>query len=156
MDCYYTCRTHVGGIAVMPYSEPVKGASVSYKMELPKDVSSVTVHVVVKSTLAFKRIEGHRYKVGFKESDEKVINFNADLNEKPENIYSVFYPTVARRVVEKKVDLMVPETPDGKHILTITPLDPGIVFEKIVIDFGGYQDSYLFGAESPNRRVINQ
>lgn len=146
----------LGGIAVMPYSKPVKGASVSYKMELPKDVSSVTVHVVVKSTLAFKRIEGHRYKVGFKESDEKVINFNTDLNEKPENIYTVFYPTVARRVVEKKVDLMVPETPDGKHILTITPLDPGIVFEKIVVDFGGYQDSYLFGAESPNRRVINQ
>ncbi|WP_291856936.1 glycosyl hydrolase 115 family protein [Marinilabilia sp.] len=145
----------LGGIAVMPYSEPVDGSSVSYKMELPEDVSSVTVHVVVKSTLAFKRLEGHRYKVGFEGADEKVVNFNSDLNEKPENIYTVFYPTVARRVVEKKVDLQVPETSDGRQTLTITPMDPGIVFEKIVIDFGGYEDSYLFGEESPNKRVVN-
>jgi hypothetical protein len=146
----------LGGIAVMPYSEPVEGASVSYKMELPEDVSSVTVHVVVKSTLAFKRLDGHRYKVGFDGADEKVINFNDDLNEKPENIYTTFYPTVARRVVEKKVDLQVPETSDGKQTLTLTPMDPGIVFEKIVIDFGGYEESYLFGNESPNKRIINQ
>jgi hypothetical protein len=35
-------------------------------------------------------------------------------------------------------------------------MDPGIVFEKIVVDFGGYEDSYLFGNESPNKRVVNQ
>ncbi len=92
----------LGGIAVMPYSDPVEGASVSYKMELPEDVSSVTVHVVVKSSLAFKRLEGHRYKVGFNGADEKVINFNADLNEKPENIYTVFYPTVLAGLWRKK------------------------------------------------------
>lgn len=150
----YVGRT-LSGIAVMPYSEPVEGASVSYKMELPKDVRSVTVHVVVKSTLAFKNLDGHRYKVGFNGGDEKVVNFNSDLNEKPENIYTVFYPTVARRVVEKKVELQVPETADGMQILTLTPMDPGIVFEKIVVDFGGYQASYLFGNESPNKRVDN-
>lgn len=143
----------LGGMAVMPYSEEVDGASVSYKMELPEDVSSVTVHVVVKSTLAFKRLEGHRYKVGFEGADEKTINFNADLNEDPENIYTTFYPTVARRVIEEKVDLQVPETSDGMQVLTLTPLDPGVVFEKIVVDFGGYEESYLFGEESPNKRV---
>jgi hypothetical protein len=143
-----------GGMAVMPYSEAVDGASITYKMELPKDVRSVTVHVVVKSTLAFKHLEGHRYKVGFAGTDGEVINFNANLNEKPENIYSTFYPTVARRVVEKKVDLQVPVTSDGMQILKITPMDPGIVFEKIVVDFGGYENSYLFGDESPNKRVL--
>ena len=30
--------------------------------------------------------------------------------------------------------------------------DPGIVFEKIVIDCGGYQSQYLFGNESPVKR----
>lgn len=143
-----------GGMAVMPYSEAVDGASITYKMELPKDVRSVTVHVVVKSTLAFKRLEGHRYKVGFAGTDGEIINFNANLNEKPENIYSTFYPTVARRVVEKKVDLQVPVTSDGMQSLTITPMDPGIVFEKIVVDFGGYENSYLFGDESPNKRIL--
>jgi hypothetical protein len=34
------------------------------------------------------------------------------------------------------------------HTLTLHPQDPGIVFEKIVIDLGGYQSQYLFGKES--------
>lgn len=160
VNAKWTVIPHAGrtlsGIAVMPYSEPVKGASISYKMELPKDVSSVTVRVVVKSTLAFKNLDGHSYKVGFSGGDEKIINFNSDLNEKPENIYTVFYPTVARRVVEKTVELQVCETSEGMQILKLTPMDPGIVFEKIVVDIGGYQESYLFGNESPNKRVDNQ
>lgn len=144
----------LGGIAVMPYSEPVDGASISYKMRLPADVKSVTVRVVVKSTLAFKNLKGHRYRVGFDGAESQVINFNSNLNEEPQNIYSVFYPTVARRVVEKQVKLNVPSSTDGMQILTLAPLDPGIVFEKIVVDFGGYKNSYLFMDESPNERVV--
>ena len=49
--------------------------------------------------------------------------------------------------MEKIVELPVG---DGQtHTLTIHPKDPGIVFEKIVIDLGGYQPQYLFGRESP-------
>jgi hypothetical protein len=147
----YMGRT-LSGISVMPYSQPVAGASISYKLKLPEDVKKVTVHVVVKSTLAFAKLDGHRYKVGFNGSDEQTINFNSDLNEKKENIYSIFYPTVARRVVEKKVELTIPATVDGLQTLTLTPLDPGIVFEKIVVDFGGYKNSYLFMGESDCKR----
>jgi hypothetical protein len=149
----YAGRT-LSGMALMPYSKPVEGAALSYKMQLPADVSSVTVHVIVKSTLAFKNITGHRYKVGFEKGDDQIVNFNSDLNEKPENIYTVFYPTVARRVIEKKINLNVPKTSNGMQVLTLTPMDPGIVFEKIVLDFGGYEDSYLFMDESPNKREL--
>ena len=151
----YFGRT-LSGMAVMPYSKPVDGASISYKMKIPADVKSVTVHVVVKSTLAFINLDGHRYKVGFNGGDEQVINFNSDLNEKPENIYSIFFPTVARRVVEKKAQLNVPASADGMQVLTLTPLDPGIIFEKIVVDFGGYKNSYLFSEESPNNREVTK
>ena len=147
----YMGRT-LSGISLQPYSQSVDGASISYKMKLPEDVQKVTVHVVVKSTLAFSNLDGHRYKVGFNGAEEKTINFNSDLNEKKENIYSIFYPTVARRVVEKKIDLNVPAVADGLQMLTLTPLDPGIVFEKIVIDFGGYKNSYLFMNESNSKR----
>jgi hypothetical protein len=140
------------GIALMPYSQPVNGASISYKMKLPDDVKTVNVHVVVKSTLAFSNLDGHQYKVGFNGTEDQVINFNSDLNEKPQNIYSIFYPTVARRVVEKEVKLNVPASADGMQVLTITPLDPGIVFEKIIVDFGGYKNSYLFMDESDCKR----
>jgi hypothetical protein len=36
----------------------------------------------------------------------------------------------------------------GKHTLTIHPLDPGMVFDKIVIDLGGLKPSYLGPPES--------
>lgn len=149
----YVGRT-LSGMAVMPYSQPVEGAAISYKMQLPKDVRSATVHVVVKSTLAFQNLSGHKYKVGFSNGSETVVNFNSDLNEDPKNIYSVFYPTVARRVVQKTIKLDIPPSTDGMQILTIKPLDPGIVFEKIVIDYGGYKPSYLFMDESASKRVL--
>jgi len=36
--------------------------------------------------------------------------------------------------------------------LVLKPVEPAIVFEKIVVDYGGYEDSYLFMDESPCRR----
>ena len=59
---------------------------------------------------------------------------------------------MARRVVDTTVDLTVPEHKAGSPVtLTLSPLDPGVVFEKIVLDFGGYAPSYLYGEESPRR-----
>ena len=147
----YMGRT-LSGVTLMPYTESTQGASISYKLELPKDIRSVRVHIIVKSTLAFHDSKGHEYKVRFDGGNEKIVNFNSDLNEDPQNRYSVFYPTVARRVVEKTIDLNVPITTDGFQILTISPLDPAIVFEKIVVDYGGYKESYLFMEESPVER----
>ncbi len=143
----------LSGVALMPYTEGTEGASLSYRMVLPKDLTEADVHVVVKSTLAFHDVKGHEYAVGFDGGGETVVNFNADLNEETENVYRIFYPTVARRVVEKTVRLAVPPSADGTRTLTLRPLDPGIVFEKIVVDCGGYQDSYLFMDESPHKRI---
>lgn len=148
----YMGRT-LSGISLMPYTVPVEGASLTYKMQLPKEVKTVTVHVVVKSTLAFRNLEGHKYMVGFEGGQEEVVNFNADLNEAPENIYAKFYPTVARRVIEKEMTFELPASADGMQTLQIKPLDPAIVFEKIVVDCGGYKESYLFMNESPCRRM---
>jgi hypothetical protein len=69
-------------------------------------------------------------------------------------MYSEYYPAVASRVVEKVVTLPVgkpvTKAQDGTalHELTLHPRHPGIVFEKIVVDFGGYKASHLFQNES--------
>ncbi|MDE6554287.1 MAG: glycosyl hydrolase 115 family protein [Muribaculaceae bacterium] len=145
----YMGRT-LSGVAVRPYTENPAGASLKYAVTIPEATDSVIVHVITKSTLAFDRKDGHRYTVGLDGAEPVVVNFNSNLNEEPQNIYSVFYPTVARRVVEKSVQLKTGKT--GETFLEIQPLDPGIVFEKIVIDLGGYSPSYLFGDESEVRR----
>ncbi len=141
----------LGGVALFPYDVPVDGAKLTYRMTIPSDVKKVTVHVATKSTLAFHDAEGHSYRVGFKGAPSVDRCFNDKLNENPENIYSIYYPTVAGRVAVEKIDL---ELPAGvsEYELEIQPLDPGIVFEKIVVDFGGYQKSYLMGNESSYTR----
>lgn len=145
----------LGGVALMPYTVPVDGAALTYKMTLPSDVKNVRVYVATKSTLAFHDENGHSYRVGFKGGETVERCFNDDLNEKPENIYSIYYPTVARRVAIEKIDLKLPENESDVYELVVEPLDPGIVFEKFVIDFGGYQESYLMGTESPFRRKFD-
>ena len=138
----------LSGVALMPYTEPAEGGSLRYRIEVPEGVGSVKVHVVTKSTLAFNNT-GHRYEVDLGGA-KQVQFFNERLNEDPANIYSVYYPTVARRVVETVSELPVE---DNILSLVLRPLDPGIVFEKIVIDYGGYTPQFLFGEESPFRRA---
>ena len=141
----------LGGVTLMPYTVPVTGSSLSYKMKLPEEarnLKQVKVIVVVKSTLAFQDVEGHKYTVGFRGGNEETVNFNHNLNELPENVYSVFYPTVARRVIEKEVTLTLPASSDGTYTLDFKPLHPAVVLEKIVVDLGGYRKSYLYMDES--------
>ena len=139
----YMGRT-LSGVALMPYTVPADGAVLRYRFELPDGVSSVKVHVVTKSTLAFNNT-GHRYQVSLGGGTVEQ-HFNARLNEDPANIYSVYYPTVARRVVETVSELPAVA---GWNELELRPLDPGIVFEKIVVDYGGYTPQFLFGTETP-------
>ena len=151
-DAHWTVIPYMGrtlsGVALMPYTVPADGAALRYKVELPEGVSSVKVHVVTKSTLAFNNT-GHRYVVELGDASQTQF-FNERLNEDPQNIYSVYYPTVARRVVETVSELPASA---GWQELVLRPLDPGIVFEKIVVDYGGYQPSFLFGTESPAVRA---
>ena len=143
----YMGRT-LSGVALMPYTEPAEGGALTYRVQLPEGTASVKVHVVTKSTLAFNNT-GHRYEVDLG-GRRQVQFFNERLNEDPQNIYSVYYPTVARRVVETVSEL---PAAGGWTDLVLRPLDPGIVFEKIVLDYGGYTPQFLFGEESPARRI---
>jgi len=142
----YMGRT-LSGISLMPYTVPTDQAKLTYQFKAD-GVKTVKVHVVTKSTLDFLDKGGLVYDVAIDGGQSVAVNFNKNLNEKPENIYSVYYPTVAKRVVEMVVELPL-DAGEKAHTLTIHPQDPGIVFEKIVIDLGGYHPQYLFGKESP-------
>ena len=146
----YYGRTR-SAVALTPYTKPVDGASLTYRFALLANApAQVTVHVVVKSTLDFLNVGGHEYSVSLDGSEPQVVNFNKTLVDRQPYMYSEFYPAVARRIVEKTVTL--PVNKKDVHELTIVPRHPGIVFEKIVVDCGGYQPQYLFGNESPVTR----
>lgn len=141
----YMGRTR-SGISLQPYNASVAGSSISYQMNIPQGVKEAEVHVITASTLAFHRKEGHRYTIGFAGGEPVEVNFNGELNEEPENVYRIMYPTVGRRVIEKTIKLKIAKS--GINTLTLCPLDPGVVLQKIVVDLGGYNSSYLFGKET--------
>ncbi len=154
----YMGRT-LSGLALMPYTRPTGDAQVTYRFALKgEQPQRVKVHVVVKSTLDYLNKGGLAYTVQLDGGEPQRVVFNDRLNEAPENIYSVFYPTVARRIIEKVVELPLnaqaaPSGEDGQwHTLTLHPCDPAIVFEKVVVDCGGYKPQFLFGNESPVKR----
>jgi len=146
----YYGRTR-SAVALTPYTASVGNAALTYQFSLPQDVSKVKVYVVVKSTLDFLNVGGFEYTVSIDGGEAQTVNFNKTLVDRQPYMYEVFYPTIARRVVEKTVELLVTQK-DAVHSLTLQPKHPGIVFEKIVIDFGGYKPSYLYMDESPCQR----
>ena len=142
----------VSAMTLMPYTKSVKGASISYKFKMKAGKSSdgkaakgnvqkVRIHVITKSTLDYLNKGGLTYGVSLDGTSPVEINFNKDLNEKPENIYNIYYPTIATRIVDKVIELELPASSDSIHTLTLTPNDPAIVFEKIVIDGRGGKKS---------------
>lgn len=141
------------GVSLQPYGKPIGGASLTYRFtDGGFSGDSVRVHVIVKSTLDYLNKGGLTYRVSLDGGEDVMVNFNKNLNESPDNIYSVYYPTVARRVVESVVTVPFRATQDGTHTLTLSPDNPAIVFEKAVVDFGGYEPSFLFMPESKRTR----
>ena len=144
----------VSAMTLMPYTKSVKGASITYKFKMQVSKTSVgktsddkafngnvsngkqkvRIHVITKSTLDYLNKGGLTYGVSLDGASPVEVNFNKDLNEKPENIYNIYYPTIATRIVDQVIELELPATADGIHTLTLTPNDPAIIFEKIVID----------------------
>ena len=134
----------VSAMTLMPYTKSVKGASITYKFKMQVSKTSdgkafngkqkIRIHVITKSTLDYLNKGGLTYSVSLDGASPVEVNFNKDLNEKPENIYNIYYPTIATRIVDKVIELELPASSDGIHTLTLTPNDPAIVFEKIVID----------------------
>ena len=137
----------VSAMTLMPYTKSVKEASITYKFKMQVSKTSdgkafngkqkVRIHVITKSTLDYLNKGGLTYGVSLDGASPVEVNFNKDLNEKPENIYNIYYPTIATRIVDQVIELELPATADGIHTLTLTPNDPAIVFEKIVIDGRG-------------------
>ena len=151
----------VSAMTLMPYTKSVKGASLTYRFKMQVSKTSVgktsddkafngnvsngkqkvRIHVITKSTLDYLNKGGLTYGVSLDGASPVEVNFNKDLNEKPENIYNIYYPTIATRIVDKVIELELPASSDGIHTLTLTPNDPAIVFEKIVIDGRGGKKS---------------
>lgn len=139
----------LSGAALMPYTEKTTDSAITYRFNLKTQPSEVKIHFIFDSTLPFKK-GGHSVKAYLDKNNSKIIGINQDLTWA--NNYSKMYPAAAARIVEKIETFVVPANQNGNFTLTIEPLDPGIVLHKIIIDNGGYEETYLKMDESPYKR----
>ncbi len=130
----------LSGIALMPYTNKTNGASLTYKMKLHTKSDSVKLRLIFNSTLPFIK-GGMRVAVSFDGGTEEIRNINDQLTR--ENKYSKMYPTAAARIIETDIMLPLKHHTDGMHLLTVRPLDPGVVFEKVIVDDGGMNKRFL-------------
>lgn len=135
----------LSGIALMPYTESPEDAQLEYRIKFRTTQDSIKVKLIFDSVLPYRK-NGHSVSVSFKDQKPTTINLNKDLTWA--NNYSKMYPAAAARIIEKDMVLPVDNT-KHEHILIFKPLDAGVVLHKIIIDMGGYQESYLKMKESP-------
>lgn len=89
---------------------------------------------------------GHHISVRFNDAESKTIDLNSDLVWS--NHYTKMYPTGVELIIEKEIILQTSFKDNSPQMRTISPLDQGIVFYKIIIDRGGYEKTYLKTQES--------
>jgi hypothetical protein len=110
-----------------------------YRMYL-FDASPAEVEVTLAPTLNFAPGRGLRYAVSFDDQPPQIIDALANHSQKDweETV------KVGVRKVKSKHNLAQP----GFHTLKFWMVDPGIVLQKLVVNFGGEKPSYLGPPES--------
>ncbi len=100
----------------------------------------VEVVVFVSPTLNFNANKGLRYALSFDGGKtEEIVNFNGHYD-------GSLGSWQGERIIRTITKMSVPEA--GNNTLRVRVLEPGIVFQKIIFNFGGLKPSYLGAPES--------
>ena len=110
-----------------------------YKMYL-FDHGAAEVEAILAPTLNFVPGRGLRYGISFDEQEPQIIDA---LNHNSTRDWETSVKDSVRKV--KSTHTLADA---GYHTLKIWMVDPGVVLQKIVIDFGGVKPSYLGPPES--------
>ncbi len=131
----------VSGVTTFPQNE-YPAASEPVYLEYAVDFESTgefEVHVLVSTTLNFNANKGLRYAISFDGAEEQIVNINGayrgELGE-----------WQATRINKTSTKHQIDQA--GLQRLRIGVLEPGIVLQKIMIDTGGLEPSYLGAPQS--------
>jgi len=116
-------------------------ARLEYRTYLFHD-GPVVVDVYLAPTQKFRPGVGFRYGISFDNETPQVINVHADYSQ-----------AEWERSVKDNVRILTSkhELQPGYHVLKLWAIDPGLVFEKLVVNTGGVRPSYLGPPESFRR-----
>ncbi len=127
-----------GAVALMPYTAGTDGASLTYKFKTDKK-GDYTLYLTFAPTFPFNGTQQMSFSVDG--ASAKVFDVNRHKGDQN-------YEWESNRVNVQKVTVHVNATQDNIHTLTLRPLHPAIVLEKLELDFGGRARTYLGAQES--------
>ena len=142
-------RTH-STITVEPANAPEQtvgnnSPKLEYYFTL-KTGGDISIESYLAPTLNYKKEEGLKFAISIDDKAPQVINIHEN-DKVPDWEYPEWWNKSVTDRVRKKTSKHS-NISAGVHTLKIWMMDPGVVFEKFVIDAGGLKDSYLGPPES--------
>lgn len=129
----------LSGITTTPVTEnPTKDIFIEYKVDL-ETTGKVKLIVLTSPTLNFNANKGLRYTVSIDGGEEQIVNINGHYKGE-------LGKWQAQRIIENVTDHTISHS--GIHTIRIRPMEPGIVFQKIMLDAGDLKPSYLGAPQS--------
>lgn len=119
-------------VALFPYTVPTDGSALSYGFELKNNRNTPKAFLMMAPTFPFNSGRGQRIEISLDGQIVKTMN----INEASRFIVNAFHDQNyewEKTRINKQV-LNLPNLEAGKHTITIKPLDPGVVLERIVIE----------------------
>lgn len=119
-------------VALFPYTVTTEGAALSYGFELKNNRNTPKAFFMMAPTFPFNSGRGQRIEISLDGQIVKTLN----INEASRFIVNAFHDQNyewEKTRINKQV-LNLPNLDAGKHTITIKPLDPGVVLERIVIE----------------------
>ncbi len=107
---------------------------------------ALKIDTYLSPTLNYKKKDGLKYAVAIDDETPHIINIHEGETQ-PDWTYPAWWNTSVTDHIRKKQSSHGPVKP-GKHTLKIWMIDPGVVFQKFVINAGGLRPSYLGPPES--------
>lgn len=132
----------LSGVTTFPanaYPTENENIALQYDFELPA-LGEIAISVLVAPTLNFNSNKGLRYGITLDGGIEQIVNINQEYDQR------LFEKWQANSINITKTKHSIQTK--KSHTLTIRVLEPGIVFEKILIDAGGLKKSYLGAPET--------
>lgn len=115
------------------------------------EAGDAQIQVYLSPTLNFKKENGLKFAVSIDDEAPVIINMH-EGEDKPDWEYPLWWNNSVTDHIKIKTSQHTISSA-GKHILKLWAIDPGIVFQKIVIDGGGLKPSYLGPPASLNFKM---
>ena len=124
------------GVALFPYTKSTEGASIDYDFEVTGSegntgAANATLNLILATNFPFNDGRGQRLAIKLDGKEVQTLNVNEASRFVVQMAHDQNFEWETTRMNQQKLQL--PALTTGKHRLTLCPLDPGIVLERIEI-----------------------